>query len=564
MREFSGAAGGGQFGKLAYGPVKNAAYGSAVKGGGGKAAAGAAKAAAAGIGGKLMGVLLLLIGIPLALGLVIGGVLFSGKKEEVVPLPPPPPRRRMPMGKLIVGRAVIVLLAIGSLGLLTLAGTAVYNQFRDRQVVIATGGSDGESYVLLQAVKTVAARYYPRIKIAIRETGGTTESLSALEKGTAQLAAEQGDVPAGPNARSVALLFDDTFQLLAHNGSGINGFADLKGKKVALPKTGGQYKSFLYIGSHYGLKPGDFTFVGGDDPSADLSYARGEADAIFRVRALHNVAIQHIVGLGNTSFVPIDNGAALHVESPAYSPATIPKGTYEGNPPVPAVDLPTVATERLLVARRDVEDDVIYALTEILMERHQEIAAAIPDNFAAMRGLVAHTTQPAVRAGLEAPLHPGAKAFYNKDQTPFVVSHADGIAAALAALVLIALWVGELRRSFAVSQKYHADNYNIRLTAVLKEAQALEPGQDTTPIRNQLTDMLIEAIRDLDADKLSEDSFRSFHAIWQTAMDMVRDNVPLVMQQDPAAMAAAAGAENMALRPTPRWSLARFLHQKPV
>lgn len=92
----AGSAGSGQFGNLAFGPAKNAAYGSAVAGGGAKMAAGATgagatgkvaaatgiAAVAAGAGGKLLSVLLLIIGIPLGLGVVIGGMLFSGKKKR--------------------------------------------------------------------------------------------------------------------------------------------------------------------------------------------------------------------------------------------------------------------------------------------------------------------------------------------------------------------------------------------------------------------------------------------------------------------------------------------------
>ena len=56
------------------------------------------------------------------------------------------------------------------------------------------------------------------------------------------MAAAQADVPVGTAARLVAVLYEDTFQLIVHAASGITSFADLRGRRVALARTGGQYQ----------------------------------------------------------------------------------------------------------------------------------------------------------------------------------------------------------------------------------------------------------------------------------------------------------------------------------
>jgi len=156
------------------------------------------------------------------------------------------------------------------------------------------------------------------------------------------------------------------------------------------------------------------------------------------------------------------------------------------------------------------------------MERHQDLAAAIPDGNASVRPLVAHATQPVVRAGMGATVHPGAMAYYDQDQASYVSSHADLLALGLAGCVLIAMWFSEMRRSIAVGQKHQADFYNLKIVDLMREVQESGPDEDLAPMRNELMNMLSAAIGDLDRNKLSETSFQLFQSVWQAAMDEIR------------------------------------------
>jgi len=174
-------------------------------------------------------------------------------------------------------------LALLSLLLAVGVGLAIYQRNRKYELTIAAGARSGESYVLAQALKTVAERHYLNLRMTVRETGGTSENLALLERKEAQLAAAQADVPAGPSTRLVALLYADVFQLLVQKDSPVGWFPVLVGKRIALPRQGGQYQSFLKVAEHFGLSASDFQFL-----DADISteaFVRSEADAIFRVRA---------------------------------------------------------------------------------------------------------------------------------------------------------------------------------------------------------------------------------------------------------------------------------------
>ena len=87
------------------------------------------------------------------------------------------------------------------------------------------------------------------------------------------------------------MLFADYFQLLVHADSGIKQFTDLQNKPVALSNRGAQYQTFQFLANHFGVDLGKMTLIGQDDETADVAFARKDAQALFRVRALNNASV---------------------------------------------------------------------------------------------------------------------------------------------------------------------------------------------------------------------------------------------------------------------------------
>jgi uncharacterized protein len=331
----------------------------------------------------------------------------------------------MRAGKLKPRNVALMGLLFLSLPLMVFLANLTYQRSRLRQLTLAAGASTGESYLIGSALRAIVERHYPRIKISLLETGGTVENLKLIEDHRADLAVAQADVTAGPSARVIAVLYDDTFQLLAHQDSNLDGFAGLRGKRVALSRSGGQFQSFLRVADHFGLHESDFRFVGLSDDLADQAFTAGEADATFRVRAVGNPAIQRLVQTGKVRLLRIDQAQAMKINNPAFEPSVIPAGAYLGNPSVPAGDLPSIAVHRLMMADSNVDDETIRAITQVLLERRHELAQEIPNKAAVVRLLLAQVRRPEVQAGLGPAAHPGAVKFYEKDKPSFVLAHAD-------------------------------------------------------------------------------------------------------------------------------------------
>ena len=479
------------------------------------------------------------------------------------------------MTKRFTGKIVIAILALVSAALLAVCGLTLYGRnVQTHEITIAAGKAKSEAFVMMQALKTVIARRNSGIRITVHETGGTEDNLMRLERGAAQLAVSQSDTEAPYIARTVAVLFDDVFQIVVRSGpaarattpavvratapaaaaaSPIAGFESLQGKRIALAKTGGQFKAFLFLAAQYKLKEADFTFTGGDDATADEAFTRNEADAVFRVRSLPNPAIGALVADGGATFLPLDNAAALHARNPAYTATTIPKGTYSENPPTPSADVPTIEVHRVLLAGRDVNPDVVNAITEVLMTARPELASVIGPEFLSVRPLLAQIKQSALDSGVDPPLHPGANPDYQTKEGSFVWNHMNLLASAFALCVLVALWTAELRRHAAHVKKRRADAYNVRVAGLMAAAYRSE---STAPIASELLTLFEAAVQDLKAGKLSSESFQSFHGIWKAAMDAASGHPGNAGNWQAVPAPSASSGEKS------KWSLVKYLQPR--
>ncbi|MEJ2339656.1 MAG: TAXI family TRAP transporter solute-binding subunit, partial [Gemmatimonadales bacterium] len=115
--------------------------------------------------------------------------------------------------------------ALSSVALLVLAaftaGMALRESTVSQRLTIAAGPDEGEAYALATAIAEVAERHYPRLGVEVVETPGSSENMRLLEEGRVELATVQADTRMGPQARMLALLYPDVFQLIVREDSGI-------------------------------------------------------------------------------------------------------------------------------------------------------------------------------------------------------------------------------------------------------------------------------------------------------------------------------------------------------
>ncbi|NJO80668.1 MAG: TAXI family TRAP transporter solute-binding subunit [Cyanobacteria bacterium RM1_2_2] len=400
----------------------------------------------------------------------------------------------------------------------------IHSETRVYRLSIATGSKEGEYYAFAQALSTVVSRHNPKIKITVEESAGAQQNLEWLEQGKTQLAIVQSDTPSQPSARAVAYLFPEVFHLVARTNAGIENIDDLRDKRIALmPKGSGSYDLFWVLSQHYDLQETDFTAMPMPPDQAYAQLRQGKVDALFRVMALGNPGMSQLLKQSQSKLVPIDQVESLRLSLPYLESSRIPKGTYDGGSPIPPEDLPVVGVRAVLIGRDTVKPEVIQEITRTLFEFRNEIVAIYP-RAATMR-------LPDAGEDLGLPLHPGSKAFYNRDQPNFIVEYAESIGLAFSVGVLLVSGLWQLRLWLEGRQKNRADSYNLEILALLEQVLKTDDLQELEAIQHQLFEILRQVVVDLDTDRISPESFQSFTFPWEMAISALRHRETILMQQ---------------------------------
>ncbi|MCU0526546.1 MAG: TAXI family TRAP transporter solute-binding subunit [Elainella sp. Prado103] len=415
----------------------------------------------------------------------------------------------------------LVLLSI--LAALGFAAQWLRSQNQVYHLTIATGSQDGEYYAFATALAAVVAHHHPEIKISVAETAGAQENINLLAQNQAQMAIVQSDTPSHASARAVAYLFPEVFHLIVRSNSDIRTVRDLRGKRVALmPEGSGSYRLFWSLSQHYGLTPTDLTALPLPPDAAYRALEQGQSDALFRVLALGNTSMATFLKSNNFQLIPIDQIEALRLSFPFLEATQIPIGTYDGGTPIPATSLSVVGVRAILIAHEQVNPEVVKTITSTLFDLRSEIVSRYP-RAATMR-------LPESSENLGLPLHPGARAFYDREQPIFLVEYAEPIGLLFSVGVLCVSGLWQFRLWLEGRQKNRADFYNQELLELIQKMQTSENLPELEEIRQQLFAILRQVVTDLDQDRISPESFQSFTFPWEVAITSLRHREMLIIQ----------------------------------
>jgi TRAP transporter TAXI family solute receptor len=390
---------------------------------------------------------------------------------------------------------LIRLIMLFNLGLMMVLGISVLSSLlpQTRSLTIAAGQNTGDSYQLAEKIAAVVQLHQPSIKISVEATDGTPKNLQLLDQGTAQLAMAQADIPTPRSAQVVSLMFPDLYQLVVKSDLGVTRISQLKGKRVKFfkpPEKGGQLQSLEFLLNYYHLQKGsDYDYITAAIGPEEQAFCSGRVNAIFYVRAAGNEWVKDVLKEGcRGRLIAIDQAKAMQIERPNLEVADIPQGAYQGNPPIPERDLPTVGVQRLLLARQDVDKEVIQKITQVLYEHRQDLlqsveVPALPrdrlkysDALKRPMPLAAYISQPnfagqheATRRATGIPTHAGAQAYYDREKPSPLEQYADVFSFLLSMMTLGIAWGLNVLRKLEQRQKDKADDY-IREVVVLMDA----------------------------------------------------------------------------------------------
>lgn len=413
----------------------------------------------------------------------------------------------MKMGTRSFLATMVALLGLGLLGLWH------YDESREYRLAIAAGQRSSQAFQIAKALQAVAHRHFPDITLEVYETRGSLRNAALLDQGAVQLATVQADQVLGHNARLVADLYPDTFQIVVRRDSGIDSFGDLVGKRVAVPLEGsGEYESFWLLAEHYELTDGGLTTFVGTERTTDWLLINNDVDALFRVRAPGDPSILKLIKRIDGKIIPIPQAAALNLKRPALESGTIPQGSYNGRPPIPAHDEPTISVKQLLIAHESVPSEVIARLTSILFEHRQELIALVP--------LAGSITAPDRGGESFAPIHAGVRAFWDRDKPSFLQENAESIAL----MVTFAVIITSIYFQIALRRRKRVmDAYNRELIALAKNARTAPSFAMLDRCNAELSEFVSRIVHDTERGRINSAEFALFNFAYDAVEDAIKD-----------------------------------------
>ncbi len=413
--------------------------------------------------------------------------------------------------------ALVATLALLSL---TVAGVSAWfwhqENRAERVLVLAAGAKDSDGFAFAKTLAELVDERIPRLSLRVIETYGSQENMTLLSDDTAQLAILSADTRFAPGTRVADYLFAEAFHLIVREDSGIEGIADLKGKVVGLMPDGSTSRRLVWpLIHHYGLGEFDISPVSLLPENADDALAEGRVDAYFRVVALGNRHVEHMLDELPVRLLEIDQAAALELVMPSLEPGIIPKGTYDGGRPSPPRDLPVVAIRALLATTDATDHQHIYDIVELIHEARNDFIA---------RDITASLIDPVadpLERGL--PLHSGTLEFYQRDQPLFIVEYAETMGFLLSAGVLLFTGLWHLKIKGEQRVKNRADSYNTRVVELTERVQAAASLGELEGLRRELLAIFRRVFEDLDEDRISPAAINGFMLAWFVATQMIDD-----------------------------------------
>jgi TRAP transporter TAXI family solute receptor len=289
-------------------------------------------------------------------------------------------------------------------------------------ISIGTGGITGVYYPTGGAICRLVnhKRKEHGIRCSVESTGGSIFNLNTLRNGELDFGVAQSDwqfhalkgtskfEEQGPfeKLRSVFSIHSEPFTLMARADSGIKTLADLKGKRVNIGNPGsGQRGTMEVLMRELGWTKDDFTLAS-ELKAAEQARALcdNKIDAMVYTVGHPNASIKEASTACDAILIPVTGEAVdkLVEANPYYAKAVIPGGMYQGS----EGDTETFGVKATLVSSADVSDEAVYQVTKAVFDNL--------DTFRKLHPAFANLTAESMRLGNSAPVHAGAKRYFDE------------------------------------------------------------------------------------------------------------------------------------------------------
>ncbi len=311
----------------------------------------------------------------------------------------------------------ILKLAVATVAFLGVAAGAQADQF----VRIVSGPAGGSWYPLGAAMSEIINKNVKGVTSS-NGPGGGVGNIKDVSKGNAELGWSYGHTAyngisgrgsfkkAYPNVRYMATLYPAGLQTAVPAKSNIMSYADLKDKNISPGKAQWSgFAAFKMVFGYYGISVEDVKKNGG--AVHHVSYS----DSVALMKDGHIDAFSGLTSVPQASFLDLEFSKGIRLlpiedklltkiigENPGYIKLTVTKDHYKSL----ETSVPTLGAVTVLVANKDLPDDVAYNVIKALWDNH--------GNLLKVKKVWAKVKLEDALLGAAIPIHPGAKRFYDE------------------------------------------------------------------------------------------------------------------------------------------------------
>lgn len=271
----------------------------------------------------------------------------------------------------------------------------------------------------------------PGLIAIAQSTEGSVDNVRQMQRGTLDSGLCQADIAfwaasgegvfaeTGPieDLRVIASLFPELLHVVVRRGAGINGFADLKGKRVSLDREGsGTQVDALLVLKALGIKTSSFEVLSLNAAQAVEALRKKELDAFFFVAGAPLPAVEALARQELIDLLPVV-GPEIEklVEGyPFFTEDFIPSGTY------PHIGVKsTLSVAALWLVTAETPDDLVYEITRSLWS--DATRRLLDSGHPRAREI---RLEQALNGIGNPPLHEGALRYYREAGLPALTPHA--------------------------------------------------------------------------------------------------------------------------------------------
>jgi len=236
----------------------------------------------------------------------------------------------------------------------------------------------------------------------------------------------------------------------------------------------------------------------------------GSVDAAFILNAIPSRMVTELAEKDAIRFLSLGDAQEFGNESdalalvfPSIRGTTIPRSTYVRLPEEP---VQTIEVSAMLIARRDLNVDLVRTITAALFE-HRSGSAGLAGSDLAVAGKIREDYRP---GSVTIPYHRGAVAYYHREEPAFFVEYAEAISLGLT--LLVGLYSGSIafREWMRRRMKNRIDAYLLEVESQTADLATLSL-EKLIEHRDALDEVRHRAFSDLVSERLlADESFTIF------------------------------------------------------